>query len=153
MRKSFDFLGSYWRNLQVIGNYTRTFSEVEVTLTDLGTYKRKRPLVDQSPYLINFGLFFTEPVLESSVTIMYNKIGSRIRTVGKGYYGDICEEPRDVVDLTLKQMFGGIEWKFSVKNLLGRDIVSTEKFANNEPQEVLRLRVGRTLSMQMSLSL
>lgn len=126
-RKTLDFIGGYFGNFTLTGNYTRIWSEVEFLETDPLNpnviEERKRPLQGQSPYMLNFGILFTEPTTLTSVSILYNKYGRRIDAVGSGVSEpDTYEEPRDLVDITVSQpLFSMFEVKFAVKNLNGRE--------------------------------
>jgi hypothetical protein len=152
-RKSLGFLGEYWSNLSLTGNYTRVQSHVEFTQvvgnsSNTQFITATRPMQGQSPYMINFSLLFTEPMLGTSVSILYNKFGQRLNTVGFNS-SDIYEEPRDVIDLAVTQSFtSGLEGKFTVKNLTGKDRVLTRDGSTYE-----QTATGVTYSLQVSLSL
>lgn len=120
MRKSFDFLGDYFSNFALSVNYARIFSTV-----DLGD--RTRPLQGQSPYMINLGVYFTEPSLGTSLTLAYNRFGERISEAATVYTLDIKEQPRDVVDVTItQQLFDRLELKLSGKDILQHEQLFTQ---------------------------
>ncbi len=125
VRKSLDFLGGYFANLLLYGNYTRVQSAVEVVDEIApGVFQTfTRPLQGQSPYMINVGVSFTEPATRTSITFLYNKYGRRIDAVGSAISEpDIYEEPRDLVDVTIsQQLFNLFEVKFAVRNLNGKE--------------------------------
>ncbi|MBX2990503.1 MAG: carboxypeptidase-like regulatory domain-containing protein [Bacteroidetes bacterium] len=151
-RKSLDFLGGYFSNFMLYGNYTRITSEVEV-LDEVtpGVFQiSKRPLQGQSPYMVNLGFFFTEPTTRTSVSIFYNKAGRRIDAVGSAISEpDIYEEPRDLVDITVSQpLFNMFEVKFAVKNLNGR-----EQFLSKRDQIYRSNDTGTTYSFSLSATL
>lgn len=142
MRKSLAFLGGYFSNFSVSANYTRVFSEV-----DLGD--RKRPLQGQSPYTLNFGLYFTEPTLGSSVNVAYNKFGERISEVATVYTLDVKEQPRDVVDITFTQpLFETFELKLS-----GKDILQQEQVFLQGDERVRSNNSGATYAVGFSIKL
>ena len=130
-RTSLDFIGGYFGNFMLTGNYTRITSEVEVVNeVTPGVYEMsKRPLQGQSPYMVNIGVLFTEPSTRTSISVFYNKYGQRIDAVGSAISEpDIYEEPRDLVDVTVSQpLFNLFEAKFSVKNLNGKPEVLTKR--------------------------
>lgn len=131
LRKSLDFLGKYFSSVLLYGNYTRVQSAVEVVDEIApGVFRTlTRPLQGQSPYMVNFGLFFTEPSTRTSVSIFYNKNGRRIDAVGSAISDpDIYEEPRDLVDVTISQtLFNRLEVKFAVKNVNGKKQVLSKR--------------------------
>ena len=130
-RTSLDFIGGYFGNFMLTGNYTRITSEVEVVNeVTPGVYEMsKRPLQGQSPYMVNIGVLFTEPSTRTSISVFYNKYGQRIDAVGSAISEpEIYEEPRDLVDVTVSQpLFNLFEAKFSVKNLNGKPEVLTKR--------------------------
>ena len=68
---------------------------------------------------------------------MYNRYGSRISEVGLNGFGDIEERPRDLVDLSVTQnLLKNFEVKFSIRNLLGRDIYYSQLI--NQTSETVR---------------
>ncbi|TAK64293.1 MAG: TonB-dependent receptor [Bacteroidetes bacterium] len=152
VRKSLNFLGSYFENASISANYTRIFSSVEY-LKDTGTVitgkeLRSRTLQGQSPYMINVSIIFTEPVLGTTYSILYNKFGSRIDAVGFRA-SDIYEEPRDLIDLAITHPITNLlEAKFTVKNLNGKDRLLTR---DGELYE--RMSFGKTYTLQLSLGL
>lgn len=130
-RKTLDFLGEYFANFMLSGNYTRIESSVEVVdeVTPGVFQTSTRPLQGQSPFMINLGFYFTEPATRTTLSVFYNKYGRRIDAVGTGVSEpDIYEEPRDLVDVTISQpLLGMFEVKFSLKNLNGKDEVLTKR--------------------------
>lgn len=150
VRKSLGFIGEYWKNVVITGNYTRIQSNVKVPpqqgVTELET---SRPLQGQSPYVINFSLTFTEPILGTSFSMFYSKFGRRLDAVGGQNEPDVYEEPRDLIDLSVTQpLWYGIEAKLTAKNVLGKDQVLTKRdtfFRNNS--------TGTTFGLSLSLAL
>ncbi len=148
VRKSLSFLGSYLANFSVMGNYTRVQSNVEIVDPYTGKFLRNRPMQGQSPYVMNLSLLFTEPTLGTSVSLLYNKFGSRLEEVG-AEAADIYEEPRDLVDLALTQpLYGLFELKFTIANLANKDRVLTRA---SFPYE--EATTGRTFTIQLSAGL
>jgi hypothetical protein len=144
-RKSFGFLGSYFANSFINGNYSRIESEVRISDALLGDYVR--PLQGQSPYTINGSLSFTDPNIGTTVNVSYNKFGRRIQAVG-GRSSDIYEEPRDQVDLGITQpLMNMFELKFTVKNLSDKDRVLTRADQIYEQNSL-----GRTYALSATMS-
>jgi outer membrane receptor protein involved in Fe transport len=126
-RVNLDFLGDYFKNISINGNYSWIKSVVDVKATQTTVARNKRPLQGQSPYVINFGIFFTEPTIGTSLNLLYNRIGERIVEVATLYEEDVIEQPRDVIDLTITQpLLTNFELKFGIKDLLAKEQLFTQ---------------------------
>lgn len=126
-RFTLGFLGSYFNNFSLNGNYSWIKSLVTVKGTETTIPREERPLQGQSPYVINFGLYFTEPSLGTSVGILFNRIGERIVEVATAYEEDVTEQPRNVIDLVLSQPFmDNFEIKLGIKDLLAQEQVFSQ---------------------------
>ena len=118
-RKSMVFLGDYGSNVVMSVNYSWIRSKVEFSDDVLFVQASTRPLQGQSNYVINLGLSFVEPTMNTSVTLLYNRFGERIAEVATAYDDNIIEQPRDMVDLVVTQNFFSIlDLKFSAKDIL-----------------------------------
>lgn len=85
---------------------------------------RKRPMMGQSPYVFNTGLFYRDVEKKLQVNITHNIIGRRIMVVGTSYLPDTYEMPRHLVDLTVTKGFGRhFEFKAGIRDLLKPAIV------------------------------
>jgi TonB-dependent receptor len=150
LRTSLRALGGYWSNVSIGGNYTRIDSRVDFLQTvgnssDTRFLAATRPMQGQSPSLINLALYVTDPSLGTSVSLLYNRVGRRLQTVGF-LASDIYEEPRDLVDVTLTQpLAAGWDAKVSVRNLTAKDRVLTR-----DGLEYDRTASGRTVAVQMT---
>lgn len=126
-RFTLGFLGSYFNNFSLNGNYSWIKSLVNVKGTETTIPREERPLQGQSPYVINFGLYFTEPFIGTSVGILFNRIGERIVEVATAYEEDVTEQPRDLIDLVISQKFmDNFEIKLGIKDLLSQEVVFTQ---------------------------
>lgn len=150
VRKSLRFLGGYFGNFSLMGNYTRIQSEVTVidvrgNSTNTEIITSTRPLQGQSPYMLNLSLQFHEPSFGTTVNLLYNKFGRRLDAVGF-LAADIYEEPRGLMDLSITQPVDGLfEIKFSARNLTNQNRVLTR---DNEVYE--RTVTGVSYSLQLS---
>jgi outer membrane receptor protein involved in Fe transport len=108
-------------------NYTRVWSEVS-NPTRPGIISRDgRPLQGQAPYVVNVGLNLATMTTQSSLSILYNRIGPRIAEVSSGFEADIVEEPRDIIDLVLSQpLRSRYELRFAARDILGSDQTFTQ---------------------------
>jgi len=141
LRKSMDFLGHYFENLSLFGNYSRVQSRVRLQSG------RVRPLQGQSSYTLNAGLTLTEPTLGTTVQVSYNKFGERISEVATVFTLDVKEQPRSVVDITLTQPL----WNLVDVKLSGKDILQEgQTFAQGD--NIVRLN-KRSSSYSVSVSI
>jgi outer membrane receptor protein involved in Fe transport len=99
-------------------------------------------LQGQSPYTINIGIYYDNPEIGTSLNLSYNRYGSRISEVGLGGFGDIEEKGRDLVDFSAsKKLLKNFEIKFTIKNLLGKDIYYSQ-LINNTAETVRHYTAG-----------
>ncbi|MBD3748134.1 MAG: TonB-dependent receptor [Sphingobacteriales bacterium] len=119
-RKTLDFISdnSRLKNSTLYVNFS--FSKSEIKEKNLvGSYLRTRPLTGQSPYIINVGL--QESFLQNKLNfnILYNRIGTRLYSVGGSKIGDIYENSRGSLDaqLGLKAFKTKGEFKLNVGNI------------------------------------
>ncbi len=94
------------------------------TTVDLGKQavgqRSERPLMGQSPYVVNAGIYYTDTASKFQCNVLYNVIGPRLFAVGTFGTPDIYEMPRNVVDVTLTK---GLGKRFEVK-LSAQDILN-----------------------------
>lgn len=126
-RFTLAFLGSYFNNFSLNANYSWIKSLVTVKGTETTIPREERPLQGQSPYVINLGLYFTEPNIGTSFSILYNRIGERIVEVATAYEEDVTEQPRDIIDIVVSQpVLDNFEIKLGIKDLLSKDQIFTQ---------------------------
>jgi hypothetical protein len=77
-----------------------------------------RPMVGQSPYVINAGLTTTPWNNGVALSLLYNVFGRRIVEAGAGGLPDSYEEPRHVIDAAVQWPVGSVVLKFEARNLL-----------------------------------
>ncbi len=125
IKKNLDFIGM--DNLSFVFNGAYIHSKV---FFEEGSFERDRPMQGQSPYLINTGLFYQEDDKGLSASLLYNRIGKRIETVGipkqnpNDDIPDIYEMPRNSLDLSFSKKIGKyVEVKGGVKDLLNAKIL------------------------------
>ncbi len=157
VRKQFDFLGKYFSNIAIAGNYSRIFSQVQYrelvrdpyTLRDevvLG----KRPMQGQSSYVINASFQFKEPTLGTSFNILYNRYGQRLDAIAEYGDFDIFERPRTIIDMSISQPlpWAGLEARFAIKN-----ITDSRQVFIKGGRDYRTIHTGSTYSLQLSLGL
>ena len=79
-----------------------------------------RPMQGQSPYLVNLSLTYADDKANWSSTVLFNRIGQRIETVGAFGIPEVYENGRSVLDFQLakKVLKKKGEIKINVANLL-----------------------------------
>ncbi|MDD2799632.1 MAG: carboxypeptidase-like regulatory domain-containing protein [Bacteroidales bacterium] len=162
IKKNLDFINL--SDLSVVFNGALIKSKV---VFDKGSVERERPLQGQSPYLINTGLFYQNDKIGFSATLLYNKIGKRIETVGVPKQNpnedipDIYEMPRNLADIILVQKIGKqIEIKAGIKNLLNAPVLMQQDImihangvSTNHEQIIKKYTPGLDFSLGFSLKL
>jgi hypothetical protein len=162
IKKHLDLIGL--TGLSLVFNGAYIYSRVYF---DEGSFERDRPMQGQSPYLVNAGLFYQHDKASLSASLLYNRIGQRIESVGVPMQNpnddipDIYEMPRNSLDLTLSKRFGRIEIKAGVKDLFNAKIeykqflTLTDPDPSGEKREVEQLirsyRPGTTVNAGITL--
>jgi TonB-dependent receptor len=131
-RKTLDFIDPKLYQFSLGGNLSLIDSETplnEIELTNkreaLGEVEEKRPLYDQSPYILNFDLSYDNLSSGTSASLVYNIAGRRI-AIANPITVDIYEQPAASLDLILSQKFNRfLTIKFSARNLLDPEIKRT----------------------------
>lgn len=125
IKKRLDFIGL--SGLSFVFNGAYIYSRVSFAA---GSFERNRPMQGQSPYLINTGLFYQHEDAGVSASVLYNRIGKRIETVGIPKQNpnedipDIYEMPRNSLDLSFSKKIGKIvEIKGGIQDLLNAKIL------------------------------
>lgn len=98
-RKSLDFIGdaSFYKNSTLYANLSITKSQIQ-NPDNPQLLEQSRPLVGQSPYVINAGFLHNAFNNNLSLNILYNRLGRRIYYAGGERFPSIYENPRDVID-------------------------------------------------------
>jgi TonB-dependent receptor len=121
-RKALDFVdgSNFFKNTTAYVNLSINRSKVTNQTEGIERLEKTRPLVGQSPYVINAGLQHTELNNKLSINILYNRLGERIFFAGGGRFSSIYEKPRNVVDFQLgyKVIKNRGEIKFSGGDIL-----------------------------------
>ena len=131
-RKSLDFLDPALSPFSLGGNLSLVWSEVKLRTNDLSIIRgffpnasSTRPLYDQSPYILNLDLNYSNPRIGTSATIIYNLAGPRI-AIAKLNTENVYERPTPTLDFVLSQKIGrNLTVKVGAKNLLNPKIERT----------------------------
>ena len=83
----------------------------------------ERPMVNQSPYLLNGSLQYALPSGAGGLAVHYNLVGERLTQVGIQGFDDIYEEARHSLDLTVDhRLMDAIDLMVSAENLTDSDV-------------------------------
>ncbi len=158
LRKNLAFLVKSLENLVLQANYTHVDSEVEYTdssSTVTGEHVGQvltRPLQGQAPYTFNTGVTCSLPDIGLSMSLLYNKFGRRLATVGDKREEDIYEGSRELLDFALTEQFTPwMRLKLTVKDILAQNAVKT--FGGPGAQVYERITTDTTYALSLSFSL
>lgn len=142
----------------LMGNIALIDSRVDMTQV-AGSGREYRPLQGQSPYIINGGILYTDKN-NLNLTLMVNRIGRRISTVGTANYLEYIENPRTVVDFQISKSFkkDKMEVKMNIQDILAQDLVffqpvsskNAEDFTLAKGRPINTLNFGRTFSISFN---
>ncbi|MBS1774430.1 MAG: TonB-dependent receptor [Bacteroidetes bacterium] len=127
VRKSLSFVDDWFKtnvfsNLSLVGNAAFIKSEMRPIATILTD---KSPMIGQSPYMYNAGLYYQNDSVGLQASVLYNVFGPRIAYLGqtKSNVGNIWELPFNSFDLIVsKKFFKYLTVSFGVQNLLDQKV-------------------------------
>ena len=159
LRKSLRGVTSvpFFDRLSVNANASLIFSEVDLG-GQAGANDQLRALQGQSPYIVNFGLYYADKS-QFTFSAAYNIFGDRIFSVGDVVFPTIYERSRHSLDLTItKQVGDKISYKFGIQDVLNaryrfyEDSDRDEKITERD-NRIFSFRRGQLISLTMSYNL
>ncbi len=131
-----------------------------LTTVDLGEkavgQEQQRPLMGQSPYVVNAGIYYQDSEHKLQYNILYNVMGRRLFAVGTFGTPDLYEMPRHALDVTLTKGLGKhFELKVSVQDILNQRVRLVQDSDGNEKlnggdEEIMSYRRGQVFSAGIS---
>ena len=120
LRKNLGSLGARLQPLTYFANVTAMESKIQLAEnTRAAATNRSRRMVGQAPYVINTGLTYTSNSARSTATLLFNRVGERISAAGGSPLPDVIEQPRNVLDVSMRQSFAPmVTLRMDLKNLL-----------------------------------
>lgn len=116
-RKGLEALGL--PTLAFFANATLMRSRIELDPDAGSVTNAERKMVGQSPYVLNGGLTWTHPTSDASATVLFNRVGERIVDAGELPLPDVVEQPRNVLDVSLRlPVLSTLSARVDAKNLL-----------------------------------
>lgn len=128
---------------------------------DIGTGSpnqiQNRPLQGQSPYIVNFGLYYNDEERGWAVNGAYNVFGPRIFSVGDKLFPTWWELPRNSVDFQVaKKLMNRMEVKLNIQNAFNaayriyQDNDNNNEIKTNQEALIQRYQVGTQFSVGLS---
>lgn len=116
---------SFINNLSVVANASVIKSNITLSAQGVETgLNDSRPMVGQSPYIINAGLYYENDSLGLQVAALYNIIGQRVIIVGIPDFPEVYEMPRSLIDLSVTKSFrNGFSVRVGVQDMLNMDFM------------------------------
>jgi hypothetical protein len=146
VRKRLGASGSFLEALTLFTNLTLMRSEIRPGNDGISSLTNaERPMVSQAPYVVNTGMTFADRAGRLSATVLYNRVGRRIREAGILPLPDTYEEARDILDVSLQLgLTGALGLKLDAKNLLDAPYDVTQGTV-----ERVHYRTGRDFSASL----
>jgi len=144
LRKRLDTFGERLEPFSVFTNATLMQSEIRIP--EGSTTGANRAMVGQAPYVINAGVTWSSATSSHSATMLYNIVGERIYSAADAPLPEIREQPRNVLDFSLRFGLGGaLAAKFDARNLLDEPYQLTQGTVIRETY-----RAGRVFTLGLS---
>lgn len=113
----------FLNQLSVVANASLIHSEIRLAASaPEEAVDAKRPMMGQSPYIINAGLFWQDDTLGLAVSAMFNRIGERVVIVGVPGIPEVYEMPRSLIDFSISKTIG----KYFTVRFAASDILNQE---------------------------
>ncbi|WP_082893746.1 TonB-dependent receptor domain-containing protein [Rufibacter ruber] len=89
----------------------------------VGLKNTSRPMMGQSPYVVNAGLYYQDSDRQLQVNLLYNVVGQRVWAVGSYANPTIYEMPRNILDLSVTKGLGKhFELKAGIQDILNQKV-------------------------------
>lgn len=146
-RKNLASLASALDGLTVFGNVTLMRSNIDIGAGSSANTNAQRPMMGQAPYVVNAGGTWANTSGNVSATLLYSVVGRRITAAGAVPFPDIYEQPRNLVDLSLRApLFSSLSLRVDARNLMDAPYRFTQGgFTRQE------WRVGRQFSLGLQV--
>ncbi|MCW5922406.1 MAG: outer membrane beta-barrel protein [Saprospiraceae bacterium] len=145
-------------NFAINANASIIRSEVDLGASATAQ-QRVRPLQGQSPYIVNFALYYDQQNIGLSGSLVYNIFGDRIFSVGDVLFPTIYELSRNSLDLTITKRIGTrTSYKLGIQNLLDapfrffQDSDRNEKITDVD-HAIFTFRRGQLINLSFSYDL
>lgn len=139
-------------NTSAVVNASYIISKVELGPDAVGQ-NPNRPMMGQSPYIVNAGLYYDNDKSKLQVSILYNIIGKRIFAVGTFGTPDIYEMPRNLLDVAVSKTFGKYtNVKLSVQDIFNQPVLlkqdsNLDNKIDDKDEEIQSFRRGQYINL------
>lgn len=144
-------------NFYITSNMAIVYSNVQLGDEARGQ-KKTRPLMYQSPYIINAGLFYENLLKQFQFNIVYYILGKRLFAVGTFGTSDIYELPRNDLNITFSKKINKYsKINFAIYNVLNnyytlkQDSNNNGKIDNND-ETIEKYKTGITVSIGYNIT-
>lgn len=151
------FTQGFLSRMGVLFNGTLVHSTVTLGPDAVGQ-ANERPMMGQSPYVVNAGIYMADSASRMQCNLVYNIRGKRLHAVGSAGTPDIYEMPAGQLDLTMGMRFGeqfhlklGAANVFNTRILLLQDGNGDGRTTDGD-ELVTRYRQGAYFSGELSYS-
>jgi outer membrane receptor for ferrienterochelin and colicin len=161
VRKRFTELENSTGFLRFFKDFTVVFN-TSVIDSEINTVKQEftrdtlRVMAGQSPYIVNFGLFYNNMESKLDINLNYNIVGDRIAYVGTPTNPHTWELPRNALDLTIQKGIGNnFLLKAGVKDILNEPVRFVQYYGTGEDIEAYTRKYipNRQFSISLTWSL
>ena len=143
LRKDLGTLSRALAPYAAFTNLTLMRSRIDVGSGASSNTNADRPMMGQAPWVVNIGISRTGALERSSATLLYSAVGPRIYSAGTIPFPDVIEQPRHMVDVSVRLPLGDRwSWKMDARNLFDAPYRLTQGPITRESY-----RTGRQLSV------
>ncbi len=156
-RKDLSFISEAFAKIKVGANVTILDSQVDINEEELNLIRNylpdaenARPLYGQAPFIVNSFIMYDNFETRTNFNLVYNISGERLAYVNIGGTPNVYEQPRGVLDFTMKQGIGErISLKLAAENILNSDYHFTQEFKGAD-YDYQKYQLGRSFSLGLS---
>jgi hypothetical protein len=144
VRKNLGFLSEPLAPWSLFSNVTLMESSIKLGSAQSAATNSERRMVGQAPYVLNVGLAYATASGNTSATLLFNRVGERIEAAGDQPLPDVIQNPRNVLDFSLRfPIAGAVSGRLDAKNLLDAPFETVQGTVTREYWKVGRvLQVG-----------
>ncbi|MFT6336998.1 MAG: TonB-dependent receptor [Halioglobus sp.] len=155
--KKLDFIGDFFSAFTAGANVTVVKTEVERSNSvDLPEGQRMRPMVGQSPFIVNGSLGYNDLDNGWEATASFNRQAKKLLIAGFGSSADVYDQPFNSLNFKASKKFG-LDNKFKVSlgvaNILGDNREKLYEAFSGDTGIFEAYNPGRTISVGFSTSL
>jgi len=121
LRKGLGWMSEALETTTFFTNATVMESDIEINQSLSGAFQttQNRPMVGQSPYVVNAGLTYASYDNSMSATVLYNVAGRRINSAAELPLPNVYEEARHGLDVSFRfPLLPGVKGKADFENVL-----------------------------------